>query len=106
MPHLPPIEVDGGSVTIKFPVTEGNGQRIKADGDSEIPATQDHAKIKVNRFSEFDDNAKIYLIEVQGVPGSKTHKFAPNADGICSIKIHYVSGEKAPDRKQDTEPLA
>ena len=95
MPHLPPIDVDGGSVTIKMPVTEGAGDRIKKVGefvhDPTVPAEH---KITMNTYTDIETDARIYLIEIQGTPGSVSHKFTPNAEGVCSIKIHYLSGEE------------
>lgn len=95
MPHLPPIEVDGGSVTIKMPVKEGAGDRIKQVDEFVHDPTEpaDH-RVTMNRYTDIEPDSRIYLIEIQGTPGSVSHKFTPNAGGVCSIKIHYLSGEE------------
>ncbi len=106
MPHLPPIEIIGGSVSIKFPTTEGPGKRIKHDGEAvHNPNDPPDKHIKLNLLSDADVEARIYLIEIKGGARSRNRKFAPLADGLCSIKIHYVSGEKAPGPDGDTTPL-
>ena len=87
MPHLPPIEVDGGSVTIKFPVVEPNGDRLTSIGKG--PAAPPHADITIERFRDSQDGSRIYLIEIHA-PGRDAIRFAPQ-DGRCSIKIHYLS---------------
>ena len=98
MPHLPEIEVIGGSVSVNFPATEGHHPRVSQrafNGNTDIvPPHGPHPEIRLNRYAESDPESRIYLIEIRGTAGSQTHRFTPNAAGICSIKIHYLSGDE------------
>jgi hypothetical protein len=105
MPHLPEIEVIGGSVSVSFPATEGVNPRVSQcafNGDTDIVhATSEHPEIRKNRYADSDHESMIYLIEIRGTPGSPIHRFTPNAAGICSIKIHYLSGAEVRAGERD-----
>src|SRR4030095_3001500 len=98
MPHLP-IDVDGGSVKIKFPGTEGTDRRIEkrdSTADDTIPAAAGHREVTLHRYVESDPAARIYLIEIWGSDrsGDPLKKYKPNADGHCLIRVHYVAGNE------------
>ena len=95
MPHLP-IEIEGGSVTIRFPVKEGAGSRM-VQRDSlaadTIEAADGHDVVKLNRYSESDADAKICLIELKGTAQPDCIYYVP-IDGKCLITIHYLNSEE------------
>ena len=91
MPHLPPIEINGGSVSIKFPAQEGTDQRIRQDGESvHNPASQSGRPVTVHEYADSQPGSRIYLIEIQGT-GPDPLYFTPNQNGKCSVRIHYLS---------------
>ncbi|MFY9557870.1 MAG: hypothetical protein WAV20_15700 [Blastocatellia bacterium] len=97
MPHLPPIQVTGGSLKLEYPVSskkpDGSGGKIHLKKDrtrDEVtdPGKPTEKRIKVDEFSEPDIDAKITLIVIKRADGTEEHRFEP-PDGRCTVEIHY-----------------
>lgn len=105
MPHLPDIEITGGSVSISYGAREGNEERIKKNGEMvHNPNSPPEKRVTIHQFADVDPDSKIYLIEIQGTAGSPRRYFVPNAEGKCSIKISYLSGAEVAAKERPQLP--
>ena len=117
MPHLPPVELIGGSVTINLPVNEVDAegevlQCLFGKGNPEIkpyPAEEDKLDRKepdnktypkeakrytIQSYSTLEQaNAQIYLVEIYGADESEMFEFRPK-EGKCSVKVYYALADE------------
>ena len=123
MPHLPPVELIGGSVTIGIPVNEVNakGEVLQCLFEKGKPAIETYpAEDKLDRqepdtktypkeakrytiesYSTLEGaNAQIYLVEIYGADDSEMFEFRPK-EGKCSVKVYYALA----DEKEDVQKL-
>lgn len=123
MPHLPPVEITGGSVTIEVPVNEVDAKgevlqslfkkrnRVietyppKEDNlNREEPDTKtypkDAKKYTIQSYSTVEKaDAYIYLVELYGADDREIFEFRPE-DGKCKIKVYFaLEDEKDEVRK-------
>lgn len=116
MPHLPPVELKGGSVTVRVPVNEVNAKgkvlqtlfekvRPKVctypeDGDrlarkqSDKTNPQDAKRYTVESYSTGEKaDAYIYLIEIYGEDDDEIFEFRPK-DGKCKVSVYFAQEEE------------
>jgi hypothetical protein len=116
MPHLPAVEINGGSVTLKVPVNEVNAkgkvlQTLFEKGRREIetyPEVEDRLAQKqsdiktrpeakrytIESYSTVEKaDAYIYLVEIYGEDEDEIFEFRPK-DGKCSIKVYFALEEE------------
>ncbi|HXU35866.1 MAG TPA: hypothetical protein VN937_05840 [Blastocatellia bacterium] len=116
MPHLPALEVIGGSVTLKIPLNKVNAkgevvQTIFEKGIREIecyPEVEKHHAQEKSQGKDQKDGAKqytvqsyatpedsdayIYLIEISGEDG--VFEFRPKDGKKCQIKVYFATEEE------------
>lgn len=116
MPHLPALEVIGGSVTLKIPLNQVNAQgtvvqTLFKKGEREIECYPEdehkHAREKsqgkdqkdgvkqytVQSYATTEDaDAYIYLIEISGPEG--VFEFRPKDGKKCHIKVYFALEEE------------
>ena len=121
MPHLPPVDVTGGSVIIELPIEKVNskgevvqplfykeemvtkayrkGDDNRALLETNKAALQTYSKgisrYNVQQYSAVDAKAQIYLIEIHGLDGDETFEFRPKS-GKCSVRIYYALEDELP----------
>ena len=117
MPHLPPVEIGGGSVKLRLPIDEvgANGRVVQTlfeNGSREIetyPEIDDKAerkesskttneKSKRYRVQSYstpkEADAYIYLVEIYGEDADEVFEFRPK-EGKCKLKIYFATEEEA-----------
>lgn len=117
MPHLPPVVISGGSVTLKFPVDEVDAkgkvvqtffdkakQKIETypeDGDKLARKQTDNKtnSHKAKRYTQQsfkttkEADAYIYMVEIYGEDDDETFEFRPK-DGKCSVKVYFATEDE------------
>lgn len=94
MPHLPPVEITGGSVTIKFAVTqkiEGKKEPLfkkRSEGLSErVTELASNAEIDVTSVEYSAKDVSIYRIDIEQDDGS-VKKIYPKTRR-CKVNVFY-----------------
>lgn len=121
MPHLPPVEIRGGSVTLKIPVEEvdakGNPlQTLFKKGKREIETYPEAGKTypeagknrarkqsdtktavkkyKVQSYSTTEEaDSYIYLVEIHGEDEDEVFEFRPK-DGKCTVRVYFATEDE------------
>lgn len=116
MPHLPEVEIRGGSVTLKIPVNEVNAkgkvlQTLFKKGRRKIETYPEGAdlarkqydiktppqaakKYAVESYSTVKKaDAYIYLVEISGKDEDEIFEFRPK-DRKCHIKVYFALEEE------------
>ena len=117
MPHLPAVEILGGSVTLKIPVSEVDAkgkvlqtlfekgkQKIETypEGGDKLPLKQSGSKTQpqaakkytVQSYSTSEKaDAYIYLVEIHGEDGDEIFEFRPK-DGKCKVKVYFATEDE------------
>lgn len=116
MPHLPPVELRGGSVTVRVPVSEVNakgrvlqtlfekirpkvvtypeGGDKQARKQSDKTKPQEAKRYSVESYSTGEKtDAYIYLIEIYGEDDDEIFEFRPK-DGKCKVNVYFAQEEE------------
>lgn len=117
MPHLPALEVNGGSVTLKIPLNQVNAkgkvvQTLFKKGEREIECYPEDEKndarekslgkdqkdgvkrYTVQSYATTEDaDAYIYLVEISGEDEDEIFEFRPK-DGKCKVKVYFALEEE------------
>lgn len=117
MPHLPPVDLTGGSVTLKIPINEVNAngrvlQTLFEKGEREIetyPEVDDKRKGKQSDITTSPQEAKrysvqsystskkadayIYLVEIRGEDDDEIFEFRPQ-DGKCKVRVYFATEDE------------
>src|ERR1044071_144377 len=113
MPHLPPVEITGGSLFIDIPLKQRRPDKEVLFRSVETPEREfpswkdlpvhseesepypeahhvhDPVQYKVQRYAAADETTSIYLIEIYGEDETEILEFRPKGKK-CSVKIYYA----------------
>ena len=117
MPHLPALEVKGGSVTLKIPLNQVNAkgrvvQTIFEKGKREIECYPEVEKNQAREKSQGkdkkddakqytvlsyatpeDSDAYIYMVEISGEDEDEVFEYRPK-NGKCQVKVYFALEEE------------